>query len=68
MTFQEAMKLSREAQGLSYAELARLVGADQRYLSKIERGERTAARSMKRRIADALGDRTCRRLAYGWST
>jgi transcriptional regulator with XRE-family HTH domain len=49
------VKRLREAQGLTQAELARLSGVGQGYISRLERGERAATWAALRKLCASLG-------------
>lgn len=53
-SFAELLRWYRERTGVSQARLARLVGVDHSYVSRLERGERRPSRDLVVRIADAL--------------
>lgn len=53
-SFAELLRWYRERTGVSQARLARLVGVDHSYVSRLERGERRPSRDLVVRKADAL--------------
>jgi transcriptional regulator with XRE-family HTH domain len=56
MSFAEEVKKLREAVGISQADLARQIGVNQSFVSKVERGERPGlGADVYLKLCDALG-------------
>lgn len=51
-----AIRIMREAQGLTLRELAAKSGTNHAYLSQVERGDKTASPRWMRAVLDALAD------------